>query len=692
MFRIQGWTRPSTADRSATRPVLRRAALIGALAALAAFAALPASALAAGPITLDAAGNGTEPLVAYDPSSGTTYVAWTDALSDSGIDLCILPSGATACAGGAPILLTDPADSGDLVPELNGLAVLAGGKTVVTGYTGNAGSVAWTSAAGGAGFTAAGQGLLNGGAPITPVEPYLYLGDTIPLGADVGIMDPYANIFADVPLTGAVFPATPRVADSVTNFSNGPYDTDGAPAIGAEPTPGVSGKETLVTVGINSSSVTQTTPTGCTNVYATGYNVRVGTIDGASNAAGTLNGEAAASQLLACSAEDPVVVSGGGAGIGVVEQEGDGVDGAGSDYQLDFHPFTATATGGSFGSAVELSDVSSQVLTGVDNLDATEDSGDGVYALWADGQGEVLDYSADSGAAWGPPVITPTPYGDYENMTGIGGGTVEIAWVANPGTGNQVYLQAVNYQSLLPKAATAVTTSQKSGSTAGADITITAGTVGEQDTATLSGSAVGSATGTATYGLFSKSDCASSSAVFSSVAGASGASLGSSSVTTVLAPGKYYWQVAYSGNTTNAASTSACGSEVLTVDPASTIGGSGSSTGSTVTVTISCASVPCTVTLTITIDPPASDTTRAVAAKKKKKPKIVTLGKGTFKIKKKGKDKLAVKLNAAGKKLLKKDHGRLKATLLSSVKIDGHLEKTSRKISITPAPKKHKKR
>ena len=80
------------------------------------------------------------------------------------------------------------------------------------------------------------------------------------------------------------------------------------------------------------------------------------------------------------------------------------------------------------------------------------------------------------------------------------------------------------------------------------------------------------------------------------------------------------------------------------------------------TITVSCASTPCTVTITITIDPP-SHGTRAVSAKKKK-PKIVTIAKGTFKIKKKGNHKLTVKLTKAGKTLLKKDHGHLKPTVL----------------------------
>ena len=44
-------------------------------------------------------------------------------------------------------------------------------------------------------------------------------------------------------------------------------------------------------------------------------------------------------------------------------------------------------------------------------------------------------------------------------ITGIGGGLAEIAYVNNPGTGNQVFLQPVDYQELLIKP-TAISTVQ----------------------------------------------------------------------------------------------------------------------------------------------------------------------------------------------------------------------------------------
>ena len=254
-----------------------------------------------------------------------------------------------------------------------------------------------------------------------------------------------------------------------------------------------------------------------------------------------------------------------------------------------------------------------------------------------------------------------------------------------------------------PPAADTILTSQALGATTGSNLSIPAGTVGETDRAVVSGANAGTATGAMTYTLYSKSTCASSSKVFNAgatsvTAGVAAASLG---VTTSLAPGKYYWQATYSGNAGtlagggNAPGVSTCGSEVLTVTAAATLGGSGSSNGSTVTITVSCAVTPCTVTVTITIDPPATTASAArVSADKKKKAKTktITLASGTFKIKKKGKAELAVKLSKAGKKYLATHHGRTKgAKLLVSTKIDRHLEKTWRTITITTHKKKHKK-
>jgi hypothetical protein len=182
-----------------------------------------------------------------------------------------------------------------------------------------------------------------------------------------------------------------------------------------------------------------------------------------------------------------------------------------------------------------------------------------------------------------------------------------------------------------------------------------------------------------TYALYSTSTCTAASIVTTSTAAVSAGALGSSApVTAALAPGKYYWAAAYSGNAANAPSASVCGSEVLTVGPFGSIAGAGSSTSATVTITVSCGVVPCTVTVTITVDP-----------KKHKKPKTITLAKGKFTINKHGNDKLTIKLTSAGKRLEKKDHGKFKATVLIETKFSAHLEKVTGTVRFKPAKGKH---
>ncbi len=238
--------------------------------------------------------------------------------------------------------------------------------------------------------------------------------------------------------------------------------------------------------------------------------------------------------------------------------------------------------------------------------------------------------------------------------------------------------------------ATSLTTEQAAGTTSGANITIPGGTVGETDQATLSGTNVGTATGTVSYSLYGDSSCTGTPLFTSAAAVASGKAAASADITTALSTGKYYWQATYSGNASsgstagNDASSSSCGSEVLTVVPPTTIGGSGTSTSTTVTLTITCAAA-CTVTVTLEIP------TASAARKSKKKPKPLTLARGKFTLPKGGTEKLTLHLTKIGKKVFAAHSGRLKASLLLSEKIDGHTILISKTIKITPAKPKHKK-
>ena len=71
------------------------------------------------PVALGAAISlGADQLIAYAPDDGYTYVAWNS--TQGGIDLCIVPGGATGCEDGGPQLLTDPIYGSDDEPQLAG--------------------------------------------------------------------------------------------------------------------------------------------------------------------------------------------------------------------------------------------------------------------------------------------------------------------------------------------------------------------------------------------------------------------------------------------------------------------------------------------------------------------------------------------------------------------------------------------
>jgi hypothetical protein len=75
---------------------------------------LSSSALAA----IDLGAGDNSPVVAYEPATQTTYVAW-DENEHGSVELCVLPPTATACLGGAPYRMKDAkAESG--IPSYNG--------------------------------------------------------------------------------------------------------------------------------------------------------------------------------------------------------------------------------------------------------------------------------------------------------------------------------------------------------------------------------------------------------------------------------------------------------------------------------------------------------------------------------------------------------------------------------------------
>ncbi len=112
---------------------------------------------------------------------------------------------------------------------------------------------------------------------------------------------------------------------------------------------------------------------------------------------------------------------------------------------------------------------------------------------------------------------------------------------------------------------TAVTTTLSGGGQSGAHVAVPEGTP-VVDQATLSGGGVAGAGGTVDYKVFSDPACTHEAASAGQVMVTSGTVPDSTPET--FAPGVYYWQATYSGDGAHEAATSACGTEVETVEAA----------------------------------------------------------------------------------------------------------------------------
>ncbi len=110
--------------------------------------------------------------------------------------------------------------------------------------------------------------------------------------------------------------------------------------------------------------------------------------------------------------------------------------------------------------------------------------------------------------------------------------------------------------------ATTTATTQSGAGISGSSLTVPLGTP-VTDQARIAGTHAATATGTVTYQLYKDSKCTKAFGSGSVAAVAAGAAGHSAAVKPVV--GTYYWKAVYSGDAANSASTSSCGSEVLTV-------------------------------------------------------------------------------------------------------------------------------
>ncbi len=125
---------------------------------------------------------------------------------------------------------------------------------------------------------------------------------------------------------------------------------------------------------------------------------------------------------------------------------------------------------------------------------------------------------------------------------------------------------ATGIATLTVTAGTSVSTSLSGDGQSGADLSVPSGTA-VSDQASLSGADAASATGTVTYNVYFDSDCSTLAGAGSPETITTPGVLPASEAETLSTPGTYYWQATYSGDSTNAPSTSPCGGEVETVTP-----------------------------------------------------------------------------------------------------------------------------
>jgi hypothetical protein len=572
------------------RPSLPRATVVGALTTVGVLVSA-SGALAA----IDLGPGDFEPAIQYEPTTQTTYVAWTEN-EHKAIDLCVLPAGATGCENGAPIAMTDPrAESG--IPKYSGyntpeIVVLPGGGVVLvadldpvaalvtpSGWT-SRGVVAWSSTAGGATFFQPGQGLADSGELLAPEVGSIPGQGAVALGsspAEVGVFgnaNPFGNGFAAFGLTK---PFATKESEMPVPDMTGLYDdelgADGTQTASLANTP-KSGEALVVTVGEDYSNPNPACPG---DNYISGYAYAGGTF-------ANLNKQASWEvggkyfKPIACVAESPVI-AGGPSGIGVFEDEGPGLESGGAD-SVDYRAFDAATH--TFGAPVVVSEEGEHTLSGAGGQSMSQDPAGGIYTMWLDSRGWEFSYSNTQGSSWAAPVTALPEVAGDPVIAGVGNGTAEAAYEADLGGGTHEYLESLNYATLYaaqytrpigscacgpaphfpPPATTTTTTTQSGAGLSESSLTVTQGTA-VTDQARITGANAASATGTVTYNVYKDSKCTvaagagSTATVVKGVAGPSAA--------IKLATGTYYWIATYSGDSANASSVSKCGSEVLVV-------------------------------------------------------------------------------------------------------------------------------
>jgi IgGFc binding protein/Bacterial Ig-like domain (group 1) len=205
----------------------------------------------------------------------------------------------------------------------------------------------------------------------------------------------------------------------------------------------------------------------------------------------------------------------------------------------------------------------SAALSGTNVPQAT---GTVTYSVYSNAACTTLAKSAGSvtvtnGLASSSAAVTLTTPGTYYWQASYSGDSLNEASSSACGAGGEV--------ETVTAAPTTLATSLSGGESSGTAISVPAGTA-VTDSATLSGAVASAATGTVTYTVYSDSACTRQVGGGTAQSISTPGTLPASGAVTLSTPGTYYWTASYSGDASNLASSSSCGSETVAVSSVAT--------------------------------------------------------------------------------------------------------------------------
>jgi hypothetical protein len=249
---------------------------------------------------------------------------------------------------------------------------------------------------------------------------------------------------------------------------------------------------------------------------------------------------------------------------------------------LDVRKYNETTH--SFGSPINVTTVApgvASLFTGGEIFENPETGTLYVVQPIEGGSGYVMHLweSTDAGASFHGEREIATANGGYEGpprlavaadgqgwLTFKDGGGLEVADLNSLSSGSSSTMSSTPVTTVSPPpvalAPTKLTTVQSGGGVNGGSLTVPQGTT-VIDQAQISGALAASATGAVSYTLYKDSKCTVPAAAGGTAPVARG--LAGPSAPVKPKAGRYYWQATYSGDSANAGSATACGSEILVV-------------------------------------------------------------------------------------------------------------------------------